>query len=363
MLSSIFSRSLRLNAKSIAGSLTQLTPKVSFSSDYFYEDRISYPTSQAFIGFDAPSFDATIVTDDNELVDYSFEPGRWTLLLFYPKDFTYVCPTELIAFSDRLAEFKNLDTDVLAISTDTPEVHLAWKKTPRSAGGIANLQVPLVADVTKEISCKYGVLDENAGIAFRGLFLIDPSGTLQSLSVNNFPVGRSVDEALRLIQAFQFVEQNGEVCPANWKPGDKTMVGDPEESQEYFSSTYNDNNEASASSDASSNSAVDVITSLAEVERIVAAEPKVVIDFMADWCGKCQMIDPTVQRLGQEYASSVKVIKVDTSAGEGQEIASKYDVDVLPTFQFFKGGEAFGESVVGYKQNTLRKAIKKLRSA
>jgi len=156
------------------------------------------------------------------------------VLLFYPKDFTFVCPTEIIAFSDAAPRFKALNAEVLALSTDTEESHLAWIRTPRKRGGLGHMQIPIVADVTKAISADYGVLLEDIGIALRGLFLINPEGVLEQITVNNLPVGRSVDETLRLLQAFQFVAEHGEVCPAGWKPGERTMVAHPDGAMDYF---------------------------------------------------------------------------------------------------------------------------------
>ena len=135
--------------------------------------------------------------------------GKWLLLFFYPLDFTFVCPTEIIAFSERIAEFKKLNTCVVGVSVDSKHSHLAWTKTPRKLGGIGELQYPLVADITKEISKKYGVLIEegpDAGIALRGTFLMNPKGILKHYQVNDLGVGRSIDEILRLIQGFQFAE-------------------------------------------------------------------------------------------------------------------------------------------------------------
>ena len=150
------------------------------------------------------------------LADYR---GKWLVLFFYPLDFTFVCPTEIIAFSDAEEKFRAVGADVLGVSIDSKFVHRAWIKTPRDKNGLGELNFPLAADVTKEVSRKYGVLLENQGIALRGLFIIDPKGTLQYEVVHNLGVGRSVDETLRVLQAFQ----TGELCPANWKPGTKTL--------------------------------------------------------------------------------------------------------------------------------------------
>jgi peroxiredoxin (alkyl hydroperoxide reductase subunit C) len=196
------------------------------------------------VGQPAPAFGGTAVVG-NEFVDLSYEKGtlkvgkdkftgKYVVLFFYPLDFTFVCPTEIIAFSDRLDEFEKIGAKVVGASIDSQFSHLAWKNTPRNKGGLGEIKYPLLADVNKEAAFNYNVLLEN-GVAARGLFIIDDKGVLQSYTVNNLGVGRNVDEALRIIQAYQYVAQNGEVCPANWKPGGKTMKPDPAGSQEYFS--------------------------------------------------------------------------------------------------------------------------------
>jgi peroxiredoxin (alkyl hydroperoxide reductase subunit C) len=159
--------------------------------------------------------------------------GKWIVLFFYPLDFTFVCPTELIAFSDNVEEFEKLNAQLLAVSIDSHYTHLAWKNTPRNKGGIGDINYPLIADLDKSISRDYGVLLEE-GIALRGLFIIDPQFNIRQITINDLPVGRNVNEVLRLIKAFKYVEEHGEVCPANWNPGDKTVKPDPTDSQEYF---------------------------------------------------------------------------------------------------------------------------------
>jgi peroxiredoxin (alkyl hydroperoxide reductase subunit C) len=159
--------------------------------------------------------------------------GKWLVFFFYPLDFTFVCPTEIIAFSDRVDEFEKLGCKVVGASVDSHYTHLAWKSTPRNQGGLGEIRFPLLSDLNKDTSFNYGVLLEN-GVAARGLFIIDDQGVLQSYTVNNLGVGRSVDEVLRLVQAYQYVAKHGEVCPANWKPGEKTMKADPTGSKEYF---------------------------------------------------------------------------------------------------------------------------------
>lgn len=164
--------------------------------------------------------------------------GKYVVLFFYPLDWTFVCPTEIIAFSDRIQEFKDLDVEVLGASIDSHFSHLHWINTPRNKGGLGELKYPLIADVTKAISKDYGVLIEegdNAGVALRGLFIISPEGVLRQMTVNDLPVGRSVDETLRLLKAFKFTDEHGEVCPANWAPGADTIKPNPKDSEEYFS--------------------------------------------------------------------------------------------------------------------------------
>ena len=189
------------------------------------------------VGSPAPKFNAKAVVN-KEIVDMTWEKlheGKWLVLFFYPLDFTFVCPTELVAFSDKNEEFTKLNAKLAAVSVDSHYTHLAWVNTPRNKGGIADLKYPLIADLNKSIARSYDVLLENAGIALRGLFIIDPKGIVRSAVINDLPVGRNVDEALRTIQAFQHNEKHGEVCPANWNPGKKTMKADPVGSQEYFS--------------------------------------------------------------------------------------------------------------------------------
>lgn len=183
----------------------------------------------------APDFKATAVMEDGtfkevKLADYK---GKHLVLFFYPLDFTFVCPTEIISFSDKVDEFKKRGVEVLGVSIDSQFSHLAWRNTDRKKGGIGQIQYPLLADLDKKVSRDYGVLAD-AGIAFRGLFLIDKEGVVQHALVNNLPLGRNVDEALRMVDALQHHEEHGEVCPANWKKGDEAMKPGPKESQPYF---------------------------------------------------------------------------------------------------------------------------------
>lgn len=160
--------------------------------------------------------------------------GKYLVLFFYPLDFTFVCPTEIVAFSDKANEFHDVNCEVVAVSVDSHFSHLAWTNTPRKNGGLGNMNIPLLSDLTKQISRDYGVLLETPGIALRGLFIIDPNGIVRHMSVNDLPVGRSVEETLRLVKAFQYVETHGEVCPANWTPHSPTIKPSPEGSKEYF---------------------------------------------------------------------------------------------------------------------------------
>ncbi|MEM7062226.1 MAG: peroxiredoxin [Cyanobacteria bacterium P01_B01_bin.77] len=190
------------------------------------------------VGQSAPDFTATAVVDQEfktiKLSDYR---GQYVVLFFYPLDFTFVCPTEITAFSDRYDEFTSLNAEVLGVSVDSEFSHLAWIQTERKAGGLGDLVYPLVSDIKKEISTAYNVLEPEAGVALRGLFLIDKDGTIQHATINNLSFGRSVDETLRVLQAVQHVQSHpDEVCPAGWTPGDKTMTPDPIKSKEFFAS-------------------------------------------------------------------------------------------------------------------------------
>lgn len=162
------------------------------------------------------------------------------MLFFYPFDFTFVCPTEIVAFSNAAAEFASINANVAAVSTDSHHTHLAWSRTAREDGGVGSLSIPLIADVSKRISFDYGVLitdpaDDMYGAALRGLFIIDPTGKIRSVTVNDDAAGRSVEEAMRLLKAFQYADAHeGEACPANWKEGDKTIKTNADGSKDFF---------------------------------------------------------------------------------------------------------------------------------
>jgi len=174
--------------------------------------------SIAAVGKPAPYFDEeAVVGDEFTRVKLSDYKGKYLVLFFYPLDFTFVCPTEILAFSDRAEEFRKINCEIVGVSVDSKFTHLAWLNTPRKQGGLGGkLHYPLVADLTKKISRDYGVLLEEAGHTLRGLFIINPKGIICQITLNDCPVGRSVDETLRLVQAFQYVDEHGEVCPVNW---------------------------------------------------------------------------------------------------------------------------------------------------
>ncbi|XP_017205424.2 peroxiredoxin-4 isoform X2 [Oryctolagus cuniculus] len=183
----------------------------------------------------APYWEGTAVINGEfkelKLTDYR---GKYLVFFFYPLDFTFVCPTEIIAFGDRIEEFSSINTEVVACSVDSQFTHLAWINTPRRQGGLGPIKIPLLSDLTHQISKDYGVYLEDSGHTLRGLFIIDDKGVLRQITLNDLPVGRSVDETLRLVQAFQYTDKHGEVCPAGWKPGSETIIPDPAGKLKYF---------------------------------------------------------------------------------------------------------------------------------
>jgi peroxiredoxin (alkyl hydroperoxide reductase subunit C) len=176
----------------------------------------------SIIGNAAPNFEAE-AAKGGEIVNISLDNyrGKWLVLFFYPLDFTFVCPTELVAFSDRVDEFRALDAELLGVSVDSVHTHLAWMRTPRSQAGVGELAYPLLSDISKEISKAYDVL--HGDVALRGVFIIDPDGNVQSATVNNLAVGRNVDEVLRTLKAYQYVAEHGGTCPVNWQAGQDGM--------------------------------------------------------------------------------------------------------------------------------------------
>ena len=190
------------------------------------------------VGKKAPEFQAKAVIKDQVIDDFCFSDfsGKYIVFFFYPLDFTFVCPTELHAFQEKLSEFEKRGAQVIGCSIDSHFSHLAWLNTPVAKGGIQGVTYPLVADLNKTIAKDFEVLKEDEGIAYRGLFLIDKEGVVRHQLVNDLPLGRNVDEALRLLDALDFHEKNGEVCPANWKIGARSMKPNESGLAEYFAS-------------------------------------------------------------------------------------------------------------------------------
>lgn len=182
------------------------------------------------VGRPAPDFKTAAVLGNGEIVDnYSFREaikGKYAILFFYPLDFTFVCPSELIAFDHRLNEFKSRGVEVVGVSIDSQFTHSAWRNTPVEKGGIGQVGYTLVADVKHDVARAYDVEHPDAGVAFRGTFLIDKAGVVRHQVVNDLPLGRNIDEAIRMVDALQFTEQHGEVCPAGWNKGAKGMKAD-----------------------------------------------------------------------------------------------------------------------------------------
>ncbi|KAK2076364.1 Peroxiredoxin-1 [Prototheca wickerhamii] len=266
---------------------------------------------------------------DGEIKDISLSDykGKYVILFWYPKDFTFVCPTEIIAFSDRAKEFEKLNCQLIAASTDTPEVHLAWIKTPRKRGGLGYMQIPIIAD---SVAARYGVLKRDAGIALRGLYIINPEGVVEHITMNNFPIGRNVDEAKRTLQAIQYVAEHGEVCPANWQPGSATMQADPEKSLEYFASA-----DASKDEDEEKTKLTHV-NDKKEYEKLISS--------------------------GKDNTPDVKFLSFDTTEEKLEGYADELGVKSLPAFKFFKDGKEVVDAVTGYKKQPLQAGVKKLSS-
>lgn len=187
-------------------------------------------------GKSAPQFKAKAVVNGQIVEEFSLAKykGKNIVFFFYPLDFTFVCPTELHAFQEKLEEFRRRDCEVVGCSVDSVFSHLAWLNTPKVKGGIEGIQYPIVSDINKAISRDYDVLIEEEGISFRGLFLIDKQGVVRHQVVNDLPLGRSVDEALRVLDAWSFVEEHGEVCPANWNEGKESMEPTQAGLEKYF---------------------------------------------------------------------------------------------------------------------------------
>jgi len=196
------------------------------------------------VGKKAPDFTAKAVMPDNEINNnfnlHTFLKGKVGVLFFYPLDFTFVCPSEIIAFNKRLKEFKDRGAEVIGVSVDSHFSHIAWKNTAVNHGGIGQVQYPLVADLTKSIARDYDVLIESDGIALRGTFLIDQEGIVRHQVVNDLPLGRNIDEAIRMVDALKFFQAHGEVCPAGWNKGKKGMKANSQGVAEYLANNSED---------------------------------------------------------------------------------------------------------------------------
>lgn len=190
----------------------------------------------SLVGKKAPDFTAKAVVKGEIVNEFKLSnlQGKYVVLFFYPLDFTFVCPTEIHAFQEKLSAFAERNTEVVGVSTDSHFSHLAWLNTPKAVGGIQGVEYPLVADFNKTIARDYDVLVEEAGVALRGLFLIDQNGVVQHSVVNNLPLGRNIDEAVRMVDALQYTEKHGEVCPANWNQGEKAMKATQDGLKTFF---------------------------------------------------------------------------------------------------------------------------------
>ncbi|KAF1948555.1 thioredoxin-like protein [Byssothecium circinans] len=201
-------------------------------------------TPKARVQKPAPPFSGTAVVDgtfeDLSLTQYT-STKQWLVLGFVPMAWTFVCPTEIIAFSDRAQDFADRGAQVVFASTDSEYSLLAWTNASKQDGGLGKINIPLLSDKNHQLSKDYGVLIEEEGIALRGLFIIDPNGIIRQITINDLPVGRSVDETLRLIDAFQFTDKYGEVCPANWNPGEATIKATPEGNKAYLQKLHGGN--------------------------------------------------------------------------------------------------------------------------
>ena len=190
------------------------------------------------VGQTAPDFSCQALVEgmpgEVKMSDYD---GKWKILFFYPLDFTFVCPTEIVAFSDAAPKFKEKSCEIIAASVDSVFSHLAWTQADRNNGGLGEVNFPILADLNKNVARDYEVLTPD-GVALRGLFLIDDKNVIQHATINNLSVGRNVDEAYRLLTAYQFTADKGEVCPANWTEGEKSMKPDPKGSKEWFNQKH-----------------------------------------------------------------------------------------------------------------------------
>jgi len=193
------------------------------------------------VGSVAPAFHAdALVGKDFKTISLSAYKGKWVVLFFYPLDFTFVCPTEIVAFSDKTDEFRKVGAEIIGCSVDSKFSHYAWVEQPRSQGGLGQCHFPLLSDTNHKIGEAYGVMNRETGFHLRGTYIIDPAGVVRHLSMNDPPAGRNVDELLRLVQAYQYADKHGEVCPTGWRPGKDTILTDPEKKKAFFKKNAKD---------------------------------------------------------------------------------------------------------------------------
>lgn len=193
------------------------------------------------VGQPAPLFTTKAVMDNNEIVDFNLERNinkKYSVLLFYPLDFTFVCPTEIIATNNRINEFHDANADIVLISVDSQFCHLAWKNIPPENGGIGQIRIPMLADVNKQIMNAYDVATPD-GVAYRATFIISPEGIIEHVSVNNLGIGRDIGEILRVLHAIDHAKQHGDVCPAGWRQGRAAMKANKESTSDYLASNKN----------------------------------------------------------------------------------------------------------------------------
>lgn len=188
------------------------------------------------VGQKAPHFSCKAVVEGKTKENFSLDDLKesYKIIFFYPADFTFVCPTELHAFQHKLSEFQKRNATVLGVSTDPVETHAKWLDTPKREGGVQGITYPLVSDMCKQMALDYGVLDEKSGLALRGLFLLDKDNIVQVAIIHNFSIGRSVEEALRVLDALQYTEKHGQVCPADWEPGEEALDATEEGIKTYL---------------------------------------------------------------------------------------------------------------------------------
>jgi len=220
-----------------------------------------------------------------------------SIIFFYPLDFTFVCPTEIIAFSEAVDQFKQINTEIVAASVDSVYSHLAWINTPRADGGLGKVNFPLISDITQALSRRFGVYSKEEGVSLRGLFIINGDGVLRSNVTNDLAVGRSVEEIIRLVKAFQYTDTHGEVCPANWQPGQLTMIADPIKSKNYFNELEKQVEKTIEKVLIPEPKTEEVVKAEPKVEQIVIPEPKKEEVVKAEPKAEVVRIEPKVEEV------------------------------------------------------------------